>query len=288
MTMPTRKKGLASAIWRELPGPLKNTILWWAYLPKDTWEGVTGQRDPLTPPRALSRLYMGIGDFRESGQRTLNNILRYCDLKPDGKVLDVGCGAGRLAVALTGYLNSSGGFEGFDISNYPIRWCQQHITTRFPNFHFQVADLYSNRYNPNGRYKASEYRFPYPDNTFDFVHLGSVFTHMLPADVENYLSEIARVTKPGGSSYITYFLLNENSKAAIDAGRTRHVFNHRYEEYWATNPNTPEDVTALQEPMIRDLYRRFGMTIQEPIHYGGWLGIQDALWGQDVVIARKD
>jgi hypothetical protein len=41
--------------------------------------------------------------------------------------------------------------------------------------------------------------------------LGSVFTHMQPDDVANYLSEIHRVTQ-GSRCMISYFLLNEETQ----------------------------------------------------------------------------
>ena len=41
----------------------------------------------------------------------------------------------------------------------------------------------------------------------DVAFLTSVFTHMLPEDVEHYLDELARVLKPGGRTLITWFLL---------------------------------------------------------------------------------
>ena len=53
-------------------------------------------------------------------------------------------------------------------------------------FRFQQIDVSTELYNKEGRYQASEYRFPFPDDSFDFVMLGSVFTHMLPEDVANY------------------------------------------------------------------------------------------------------
>ena len=62
--------------------------------------------------------------------------------------------------------------------------------------------------NPKGRFRASECRFPWDDESFDFVLLTSVFTHMLPADREHYLSEIARVMSRGAKCVITHFILD--------------------------------------------------------------------------------
>lgn len=81
----------------------------------------------------------------------------------------------------------------------------KNITPKYPNFNFQLADIYNKMYNPQGKYKASDYKFPYANETFDFVFLTSVFTHLLPQDMERYLSEIARVLKKNGRCFITFF-----------------------------------------------------------------------------------
>src|SRR3954454_3335822 len=66
--------------------------------------------------------------------------------------------------------------------------------------------------------EGSEYVFPYPNATFDFVFLTSVFTHMLPTDMEHYVSEIVRVLKPNGRSLCTFLLLNDESMRFMNAG----------------------------------------------------------------------
>lgn len=132
--------------------------------------------------------------------------------------LHAGCGIGRMAVPLTGYLSAEGSYEGFDIVPEGVRWCQENITPKYPNFRFQIADVHNDRYHPEGSQKASEYRFPYADGSFDFVFLTSVFTHMLPQDMENYLSEISRILRSGGRCLITFFLLNAESLKLIEMG----------------------------------------------------------------------
>ena len=96
-----------------------------------------------------------------------------------------------------------------------IKWCGNNITTKYPNFHFQRANVFNKYYNPTGEYKASEYKFPYNDNYFDLVILGFVFTHMLPTDLENYLSEVSRVLKINGRCLISFFLLNKESNSIL-------------------------------------------------------------------------
>ena len=108
-------------------------------------------------------------------------------------------------------MSKNGEYEGFDIISIGIEWCNENITPKYPNFHFQKADVFNKYYNLDGKFKASEYEFAFKDNYFDLVFLGIVFTHMLPNDMENYLSEISRVLKNDGRCLITFLLINEDS-----------------------------------------------------------------------------
>ena len=124
------------------------------------------------------------------------------DLKASDRVLDIGCGPGRLAVPLTRYLDDAGSYDGLDIIPESIDWCRENISKRDERFRFHLADIRNSAYNESGADSCVELSFfPSTDETFDFVFLASVFTHMLPEGVEHYLSEIARVLKPGGTLF---------------------------------------------------------------------------------------
>ena len=133
------------------------------------------------------------------------------ELSPRTEYSTSGAAAGEWRLPLTRYL-TTGSYEGFDISGDAIEWCQKNIAARFPNFKFQLTDVYNSEYNPRGKRKAEDYRFPYPDRSFDFTFLTSVFTHMLPHDLDHYTWEIARTLKPKGRAVITFFILNEESE----------------------------------------------------------------------------
>ena len=64
-------------------------------------------------------------------------------------MLDVGCGIGRLARPLAGYLSIDGTYAGFDVDAAGIRWCRQRYG-HFPQFSFAHADVRNARYNPGG------------------------------------------------------------------------------------------------------------------------------------------
>jgi ubiquinone/menaquinone biosynthesis C-methylase UbiE len=240
----------------------------------------------MVPPRTM--YFVGDGDYKTVGAEFRNFFTQYGGLKPEHRVLDVGCGIGRMAVPLTEYLAGPGEYRGFDIVKKGVEWSQQHITPRFPNFRFLHSDVKNKFYNPGGVCEASSYRFPYEDGSFDFVFLTSVFTHMFPADLEHYLEEIARVLKKGGTCFITMFFLNGESQKLIQQGSSTQNFVYKLEGCVTADPANPEASLAFEEMHIRKLFAKTGLTIREPIHYGAWCGRKEHLSYQDIVIATKE
>jgi len=232
-------------------------------------------------------IFVGDGDFTKTGKEFLRYFIDLAGLKPHERVLDVGCGIGRMAVPLVGYLDKRGTYEGFDIVRKGIDWCKRNITSRYPNFSFRLADIYNKNYNPEGNLKASEYKFPYPDESFDFTFLASVFTHMLPEDMGKYFSEISRTLKRGGRCLITFFLLNDESLRLIDNGESAYHFRHIFPGYRTINTERPESAVAYDEGFISGLFAKNGLEIKYPVHYGSWCGRRDFLSCQDIIVASK-
>lgn len=249
----------------------------------DARDRVVGRHDPLVPPRWLN--YTGFRGFREGGAAMLGLFRELGGLQPSHRVLDIGCGMGRMAVGLTTYL-TAGSYEGIDIVPSGVRWCGKHITPSYPQFRFQCADIYNKEYHPKGSQSASDYRFPYHNQEFDFVFLLSVFTHMLPADVDHYVAEISRMLKPGGVCWTTYFLLNDEVRQAMKQGATAIQFNHERAGYCTSDPITPETAVAYEEADIRQLLKRHSLDLGA-VHRGIWSGRKDERSYQDIVLAIK-
>ncbi|HEY4329662.1 MAG TPA: class I SAM-dependent methyltransferase [Phycisphaerae bacterium] len=227
-------------------------------------------------------------DYQGVGRHFLNLFKEYGLLRPEDRVLDVGCGCGRIAVALPEHL-TSGSYDGFDIIPELVEWCQREITSRDARFKFQQADVFNKTYHPRGRWQAKDYRFPFEDGAFDFTFLTSVFTHMLPVDVEHYVAEIVRTLKPGGRVLLTFFLLNEESLRLKDTKASRISLKKSYlnGQVLVMKRWKPEAVVGYPEQTVRALLQRHGLKIREPIMFGSWCGRVGTLSFQDVVMAER-
>ena len=230
---------------------------------------------------------VGFEEFKSNGEEFFRYYTKLCGLKPHERMLDVGSGIGRKTFLLTDYLNHEGSYEGLDIVKSGVDWCTERISSKYPRFKFQLIDVFNQHYNPTGRYKASEYRFPFPDESFDFAVLGSVFTHMLTEDMEHYLCEVARVLKTGGRCLISFFLLNESSVMLMRANNSTINPNVNLGSCWVADASDPEAVTGYEEDFIRAVYDRCNLDIKEPIHYGAWCGRDKFLSYQDLIFASK-
>lgn len=242
----------------------------------------SGPRPPLVPPQR--HIFIGGGDFTAVGDHFLATLKEF-GLTPDMDVLDVGCGQGRMARPLTEFLLSEGSYAGFDIVKRGIDWCQTQYAD-FPNFTFVHADIYNKRYNRKGQTLAKDYRFPFADDSFDLIFLTSVFTHMFAEDIENYLSEIARVLRPGGRTVITWFLIDDVARMAVQAGRSDLNFHHSLDaRSFTTVPDMPEAAIAFDDGFIADMYGRCGLHVDE-IYRGKWARPNTGRDYQDIVIAQ--
>ncbi len=275
--------GIRGALLRRLPRPLKRRLKFLLQLSLDGVDLVLGQRKELVPPRYLN--FAGDGNFEATGDEFLRYFVDLGGLKPEHRVLEVGCGIGRMARPLTRYL-VEGSYDGIDIVPRGIRWCQRNISPRYPNFRFQLADIYNLMYNPGGAFQPAEYRFPFDDSQFDFEFLTSVFTHMLKRDMEHYLREIVRTLRPGGKCLVTFFLLNEASRSLVDAGRSSLDFQFARDGCYVDDERVPEHAVAFGEDYVRALCSDLGLRV-EAVNLGAWPGRSEYLSYQDIVVATK-
>jgi len=254
-------------------------------LPRDTFERLTGRRDPLIPPHGLW-FVGGEADYKRVNQEYLGYFVDLGELRPEHRVLDVGCGVGIMASTLAHFLSPKGSYAGFDIVRVGITWAQNNISSRFPNFSFAHADIFNKHYNPNGKLSSATFQFPYEDATFDFVFLKSVFTHLLPDSIQHYLQEIRRVLKPTGSCLATLFLMNSETIDLIDRGESSLNFLAYLADAWVVDKKFPETAVGISESSFLQWCKDSALTPQLPVHYGSWCGRENYLSYQDIILLK--
>jgi O-methyltransferase len=143
------------------------------------------------PPASLRTLVSGTEDesvFLELGAlgfQALTASIRAQGIDPAalGRVLDFGCGVGRVTRYWAGLPGIS--MEGSDLSADMIAWDQANL----PFASFRVS--------------PAEPALDYANGRFGLVYALSVFTH-LPSDRQlPWLRELLRVTRPGGLIYLS-------------------------------------------------------------------------------------
>ncbi len=247
----------ANVARRIVPAAVHNLLL-------NAYDGVSYQVAGL-PPRHLRAWISPLWfDFRDTGRDQLEFFIEIAGLRPSHRVLDIACGVGRLAIPLANYLDEKGSYEGFDIKNELIEWCQRKISARRRNFRFQTADV-ATSWSPNGRFSVDDYRFPYPDESFDFAYAGSIFTHIAPGGARNYLSQTARVLKPGGRFVSTWLIFNRRSMELTSTEAVvQKSWSYDHGDYRVKVEDQPEASVAYEESAVRRMYAEAGLEILEP------------------------
>jgi 2-polyprenyl-3-methyl-5-hydroxy-6-metoxy-1,4-benzoquinol methylase len=92
----------------------------------------TNRKKKILPPAGL--LFIGSGDFELTGNRFAQRLKEYAHLHAGSRVLDIGCGIGRLARPLTDILQPPGIYKGFDVVKTGIDWCNKNIASQVPAF----------------------------------------------------------------------------------------------------------------------------------------------------------
>lgn len=188
-----------------------------------------------TPDRKMIAHVAGDGttpeDYRAVGMYLLLDLLHFgLILDQDAIVADVGCGCGRLAAQLAPIIGRKGRYHGFDTWAKGIDWARKNISAVYPTFQFER--LGAARWSKDPGYLGeSAFELSLAAGSCDAVVAASLFTHLRFAAALHYLKEFARVLKPSGRAYITFFILDDEArqqlgKQPMTEDRFGAVFNH--------------------------------------------------------------
>jgi SAM-dependent methyltransferase len=193
-------------------------------------------------------------------------------------ILDIGVGCGRWAHWLRDYnfrgRRFAGSYVGIDIDEEAIAWCRKNYDAE--RFRFHVSSDSSVSYNHTAAAPAA-YRIPLAAAAFDLVFSNSLLSHLLEAELENYLRESYRLLKAGGAMMHSHFNI-EHPPATYGK---RHTFRHRLGNAMIESEAQPEAAVAYHTDFLFDLCRRIGFASSEIVHMPG--GAQH----QPILLARK-
>lgn len=175
---------------------------------------VQAMRESCRNEDAAMRAAIG-GEFEAMGILERELLIAH-GLRPDGDVIDVGCGSGRLALPLSEYL--TGGYLGTDVVPELLDYAQRLVHR--PDWRFEPA---------------IGLRIPSAARSADVVCFFSVFTHLLHEESYRYLEEARRVLRPGGRvifsflefSIESHWTVFENNLAAIGTATHLNQFMSR-------------------------------------------------------------
>jgi SAM-dependent methyltransferase len=248
----------------------------------DRWLG-----RPIPEPPAALAAGVGAGEWRRTGERIAELAVEFGELRPDDRILDLGCGLGRIVQPLRHRLSRRGRYVGLDIAHQYIAWNRAEITTRDSRFQFERIDVRNDLYRPEGAVEAARARFPFPDAAFDFALAFSLFTHLDAAAAERYFEELARVLAPRGRLLATFFVLDGEARARIAAGRCDRRFAHPLPHGATDDAAVPESAIAFDRDWLLATLERSGFRPTRPLERGTWCGEPGGPTYQDLLIATR-
>jgi len=243
-------------------------------------------RDRFLPAPPEDGVFVGDGDYRAIGLEFLGHFVTLGGLARNARVLDVGCGIGRMAVPLTQYLGDRATYDGFDPVAGGIGWCNETITPAYPRFSFHVLDVAHPLYNPGGAIAGDSLELPFAAASFDFVAMVSIATHLPPAEVARYLIEIARVTAPGGRLFLTAFVMDPTALAGAEGRDPRCGFLRAGDgPAWHADPAAPLGAVAFDDGFLEARLAAAGFALVDR-RLGRWRGGAAGHY-QDIFVAEK-
>ncbi|MEY2905279.1 MAG: hypothetical protein RJA52_1295 [Bacteroidota bacterium] len=246
-------------------------------------EKILTKRPEMVPPKGM--IFTGGGDFVAQGDKFLLYFVKIGMLKPHDHIIEIGCGIGRMARPLTGFLSEKGSYVGFDIVKSGIDWCQKHIGKRYPNFEFHHFPIENGLYSEGNTTQAKDFVFPFQNESFNFCIATSVFTHMLPQDTSHYFEETSRVLKSGGHCFFTFFIIDEVSRHFMK--KSEFNFKFMNDGVFYLDMNLKEGNVGYPLELIYNFAETNGFSIIK--HFPGQWSCRpdDTLDFQDILLLRK-
>lgn len=153
-------------------------------------ERYISEMGPLPLPSPELRLHVGAkttaSNFLAQGRASSQRVIELFGDNPQAPILDWGCGSGRTLRWLMTNPQWLAMYRGVDVDPAAIKWLKDNKVANV-----KLAD-------------AADIALPYADGEVAGIFSFSVLTHIHPKHFRAWLTELARVMRPGGLAYLTF------------------------------------------------------------------------------------
>lgn len=235
---------------------------------------------------------VGGGDPEVIAKEVVTAIEKYGKLGPGESILDVGCGCGRIAAALTQYIDGKSHYVGIDIVPGLIDFARNFITPRYPSFKFLLLNQSNSSYDwwrgKSGEIEIAKLTEAVSAQSIDLAISVSLLTHLDYATALEMLTSIHQVLKNDGRVFMTVFLLDANARDGIEGRRTEFSFKHRTQtgKLYAEKSDDPTLAVAYDGELLDELIGSAGFQLERHVR-GYWSSGGTGETFQDVLILRR-
>jgi SAM-dependent methyltransferase len=235
---------------------------------------------------------VGGGDPELVAQEIVTVIGKYSKLNAGGSILDVGCGCGRIAAALTQYVDQKSHYIGIDIVPGLIDFARNFITPRYPSFQFVLLNQSNSTYDSWRQKQAETGVAKLTDavsaQSIDLAISVSLFTHLDLAPALAMLTSIRAALKTDGRVFMTMFILDAAAADGIQSGQAAFSFKHRTltGKLYAERSDDPTFAVAYDGALLDELISSAGFQLERRVR-GYWSIGGTGETFQDVLVLRK-
>lgn len=235
-------------------------------------------------PRHLR--FMGESDetFLQIADELASEVLPW--IQADCRLLDFGCGYGRLAYGLArnGF---AGQYIGVDVLPRHVGWLANHF---FPQtggqYQFTTTELKNPRYNPNGKL-LQETDLGFAPADFDAVAVMDTFIHLPEGDIAAHLATLAGFLKPGGTLIARFARVPADfSPDTQRDGHPRRIEARLSPNAYAESLDDPTRLVAYREQFLLGQFSDAGLAVELDIP-GQWLNPVEAGRNYDLFVLTK-
>jgi cyclopropane fatty-acyl-phospholipid synthase-like methyltransferase len=220
-------------------------------LPKKGYVKISGSIIPSPDLRWCGPEFKDDHYYLKSAEGEANRLVEHFQCTSDSRVLDIGCGQGRLPIGIIRKLGSVN-YTGIDVDSSSIDWCTQYIEQNNTSFRFKHLDLHNERYNKKGIKADEQFRFDLESKSVDIIYLYSVFSHTTEEDFRAYLKDFSRILDDNGKIFFTTFIEEDVPNFSINP------------ENYQLKCSGPLHIVRYEKEYIFSILKEFGYSI---IHF---------------------